>query len=473
MTASQSAQPHPDVANHPHYFYRKECPDKPLRPAPTSSATYNAMYTDYRSMLLTPAGYGLKTSAAAFAPFSEHIDRWNDAEWEGDLIGDKLADWMKSLPEGEGRALFEQALERGIDSIEQPPQAMCDFFEQVDATPQHFDMASVQRGADLLARLSPPMHYLANTSLIWVSSTVGPVSRMVGATGRFFDVENSLSRFVETSSYVVGDVSSADVFQRFSRSTKTGVRVRLMHSLIRRQVVTVGDKDIMDYENRGHPMSMRVSMTGGMMFSLFCLWFDASLGGRYSRPDYEDCTELARCISYVNGVDLELLPENLDECCLYIDHALSMCEGITPFTEELNKAFYAGIPKLVADRQGSLLLQKLTPISQAFLTGINQWGYGQAIFRQMPGMPKPARWPLWLFTAISKLRPLLRTLDEAIPGYDQRCIKRMARNRAFSSHGFTYLVSKMLKRSDGQDTQLQYNSHDHSTAADLKTPHQP
>ena len=261
----QAKNINPEFANHPFNFYRQQNPEAAMRPAPAICAQYSDLYLEYRRMILKDTGYQLKESAEAFGAHAELINKWMDAEWEGDLIGDQLALWMRQQPNNQGRKLFEQALERGIDSIEDPAPELVSFFEQVDAVPELFDLEKAQRAADLLADLSPLMHYMANSSLIWVSSSVGPVSRMVGATGRFFDVENSLSRFVETSSYVVGDVSAADVFQRNSHCLKTGVRVRLMHSLIRNQVIKSPEKDIIDFAERGHPMSMHISANGGFM----------------------------------------------------------------------------------------------------------------------------------------------------------------------------------------------------------------
>jgi hypothetical protein len=461
------------LEQHPYNFYRCQSPDAPLRPAPNISARYNPIYTGYREMLFASTDYKIKRSAEEFKPHAELLDRWADAEWEGDYTGDTLATWMKSTPNNEGRALFNQALENGIASVTDAPQIMKEFFQQVDATPRLFDMEKVQKGADVLADLSPIMHYLANTSLMWTSTTLGPVSRMVGATGRFLDVANSLSRFVETSSYVVGDVSSADVFQRDSHSLKTGVNVRLMHSLIRNQVIKSTDEDVIDFENRGHPISMRIGANGGMMFSLYCIWYSASLGRKYSREDYENCAELARCISYINGIDYKWLPKDYDECCLYIDHSLAMCEGQTVYTEGLNKAFYSGIPQLLAERQSSKIMSKLmavtTPISQSFLLGINQWSYGEEIFEGMPGMPKRAAWPKYLFMLVKFMRPKVLTLDKMIPGYETRVIKRRVKHREFTNKKFVSLVAKLMKRSDSTEVKMTYDSHDHSSEKDLKS----
>jgi len=462
-----------ELTQHPYNFYRSQSPDRPLRPAPAISCEYNPIYTGYREMLFASTGYQIKRSAKEFEAYKLLLDKWSDGEWEGDYTSDALATWMRSTPNNEGRALFNKALEYGIESVDNPPTIMKDFFAQVDATPELFDMAKVQKGADVLADLSPIMHYLANTSLMWTSTTLGPVSRMVGATGRFLDVANSLSRFVETSSYVVGDVSSADVFQRFSHSLKTGVNVRLMHSLIRNQVIKSTDEDLINFADRGHPMSMRVGANGGMMFSLYCVWYSASLGRKYSREDYENCAELARCISYINGVDYHWLPKDYDECCLYIDHSLAMCEGQTPYTEGLNKAFYSGIPQLLAERQASPILAKLmtwtTPLTQDFLLGINQWSYGEAIFNDMPGMPKRAAWPKYLFNLITFIRPKILKLDQLIPGYETRVIKRRVKHREFTNKKFVSLVAKLMKRSDSNEVKMSYDAHDHSSEKDLKS----
>lgn len=462
-----SASINPEMAQHPNNFYRCQHPDKPLRPAPAISARYSATYEGYRRMMFADCDYQMKMSAAEFdACPATH--RWMDAEWEGDYTSDQLALWMRQQPNNQGRKLFEQALENGIDSVTDAPDIMKAFFAQVDAIPQLFDLEKAQKGADLLANMSPLMHYMANTSLIWVSSTMGPVSRMVGSTGRFFNVENSLSRFVETSSYVVGDVSSADVFQRNSQSFKTGVRVRLMHSLIRNQVIKSDNKDLIDFAERGHPMSDHIGANGGFMFTLYCLKFSASMGAKYSREDYENCCELARVISYINGTGIDVLPKDLDECYLYVDHSLAMCEGHTPFTEKLNQAFYFGIPDLIAKRQNSKLLALMNPLSRGFLNGINRWAYGNDIFRDMPGMPKQAFWAVPLFVLMREVRRGYLLLDKLMPLYEQRMTRRRQKHREFSNKKFVSFVAKLMKREGSDEVKMTYDGHDNSTTKDLK-----
>lgn len=74
-----------------------------------------------------------------------------------------------------------------------------------------------------------------------------------------------------------------------------------------------------------------------------------------------------------------------------------------------------------------------TPISQAFLLGINQWSYGDEIFEGMPGMPKRASWPRYVFILVKFIRPKVLALDEMIPGYENRVLKRRTKHRKFTS----------------------------------------
>ena len=459
---------------HPHDFARRHRPEAPLRPAPDSISNYTPLFEFYRHKMFSTTDYRPKLSAEAFAPQAELLARWNDREWEGDPLADEVVALFHRLPSGQGRRLFEQALEQGIESVDHPPEALSALFNQLAELPERFDMHKVQRGADNLADLSPLVHYLANTSMVWVSTNVGPVSRMVGATGRFFDIKKSLSRFVETTSYVLGDVSAVDAFQTGSQSLKNGTRVRIMHALVRAHAMNSDDLNVTDYARRGNPMSMRNSISGGITFALYPLWFDALLGGKISAQDYDDACELAGCIAYVNGVEYDVLPRGVMEYSLFFDSALAMHEGVTPFTRELNQAFYLGIPELLKVqsshgwRRQPLrgLLAGLGPL----LVGLNQWMYGVVMVRNMEGMPKLCGWSPYLFEVYARLRPVFDYLDGRWPGQDRRKVRRKLRNRRITAVGFNRLLANLLNRQTSVETRIDYRAHDQTQEADLCGP---
>lgn len=49
------------------------------------------------------------------------MDHLKHALLDGDPLADAVADWMHEAPRGEGRALLDRALERGIDHVPNAP----------------------------------------------------------------------------------------------------------------------------------------------------------------------------------------------------------------------------------------------------------------------------------------------------------------------------------------------------------------
>ncbi len=53
---------------------------------------------------------------------------------------------FERLGHQQGRALFEQALTQGIDTLEDPPQEFVDLFDHLDQLPAQFDLVAAERG---------------------------------------------------------------------------------------------------------------------------------------------------------------------------------------------------------------------------------------------------------------------------------------------------------------------------------------
>lgn len=73
----------------------------------------------------------------------------------GDRLADAVVEMYKDLPAGQGRKLVDQALEHGIDSIDNPPQALIALFEQVDDEPIWLDHDKLRLACDVSRRVGP------------------------------------------------------------------------------------------------------------------------------------------------------------------------------------------------------------------------------------------------------------------------------------------------------------------------------
>ena len=68
---------------------------------------------------------------APLAPSEQEWDRVLQALWEGDTEMDKVVDWMFESGPRQAKPLFDQALMQGIDSLENPPEVLKQFFGSI------------------------------------------------------------------------------------------------------------------------------------------------------------------------------------------------------------------------------------------------------------------------------------------------------------------------------------------------------
>lgn len=117
----------------------------------------------------------------------------------GDTLADAVVHMYKGLPAGEGRKLVDQALEHGIDSVENPPQALTALFNQIDHEPIWLDREKLRLACDVSHRVGLSGELvLRNLSLmgaIWAplrpSRWCSPGSWIAWRTGAWWKPENS------------------------------------------------------------------------------------------------------------------------------------------------------------------------------------------------------------------------------------------------------------------------------------------
>jgi len=450
---------------HPYHFYREENPDLPLRESPPINNHYQPIFSNIRKHMLTPMGYKIKESLEEFKPHSNRIAQWNDIIWQGDMLGDKLARMFKDLKPGQGRKLFEQVLEEGIESIKDPHPALVELSEHMNSIPKLFDMNKVKRGSEILSDTSLFSYYLAMFSQLGIGSNFGPVGRMVGASGRFFNVRKSVNRLVETIKYVVADMNSEDLFQAGSESLKDAYRVKLMHGLVRAHAMNSDDKEVYDFENRGNPINMRDSMGGAFVFGITPLAMDNALGGNRKAVEFECIAEIGNIIAYINGTDYELLPKSLDEHALFYDWMFGTYEGLGPYAEKLNQATYIDTPKAIEEGQNSWFAKQAVNLAGTILSSLMIWSYGKDLCEKAGGIDTSFKAQIGtiVFPIYKYGRKIFDALDSFLPGSEGRKLKRRAFHKKFHNE----IILDFIMKSLDQSVDLKFDGHDASTDKDM------
>ena len=106
---------------------------------------------------------GMKTPRRLFTrllgsdphPSAAQVDEIKRHIQMGDRLADAVVAMYKRLPAGQGRKLLDQALENGIHTLTEPPQALVDLFEQVDHEPIWLDRDKLKLACDVSRRVGP------------------------------------------------------------------------------------------------------------------------------------------------------------------------------------------------------------------------------------------------------------------------------------------------------------------------------
>lgn len=228
------------------------------------------------------------------------------------MMGDKVADAYAALiPEYGFRtlvAMLEDACENGVEAVTKAPPELVTFIRAMEATPDWVDMGMVERGARQeripLVTISPFAIRGAFIATFMNKYTALPMTM----TGTLSD-SKSARRVFETASFFTA-TAMPGAMQRFGNGFKAAAKVRLMHSMVRYNIMRTGKWDVSTY---GIPIPQVDQMPAGLI-GIFLLSFKLLAKGRttFTREERER-VEMARYRCFLLGLPQELLGETPQE----------------------------------------------------------------------------------------------------------------------------------------------------------------
>mgnify|MGYP003669301229 CR=1 FL=1 len=228
------------------------------------------------------------------------------------MTGDRVADAYAALiPRLGFRALIsmlDDACEKGIDAVPDAPPELVTFIRAMEATPDWVDMAMVERGARQeripLATISPFVIRGAFIATFMNKYTALPMTM----TGTLSD-EKSAKRVFETASFFTA-TAMPGALQRFGSGFRAAAKVRLMHSMVRYNIMRSGKWDVATY---GIPIPQVDQMPAGLI-GIFLLSFKLLAKGRLTfTPAERERVEMARYRCFLLGLPQDLLGETPQE----------------------------------------------------------------------------------------------------------------------------------------------------------------
>lgn len=224
----------------------------------------------------------------------------------GDPLSDNLVVAMRRLPKGEGRRQFDQAVEHGIETVEDPLPELVEFMEEMDKVPYWVDPRKIATAQKLMARI--PMRTLTMLTIpgfvmTYASSQTNQVLIRTGGLD-----EGATSRIAETLAWLVACTQPGGM-ERFGDGFKSSARVRLVHAYVRS---AMNGLEEWDYDKWDYPVNQAQQALTLLPFNVLPPSLLA-LGHVLTPSEWTAVMHLLRYMSHVVGVRSELQIDNFSD----------------------------------------------------------------------------------------------------------------------------------------------------------------
>lgn len=322
-------------------FNRRDHTDRPLRPIPPGRDHFAAQWRQMREIIFGP-----------WIDIDKEVEpnditrMRDDYFWQRDEHMTGVVDAFERLGHEKGRAMFEQALTQGIETVQDPPQELVDLFEHLDQLPSQFDLVAAERGRMLAMSATISATTIIRGWALYETAMTGDISAATGATGRFAD--DGPRRFIETAR-VFAEFTLPDIFDRHSEAFQDVVRVRLMHALASRGLRRKWGDEL--YLKFGEPIPV-TSLLGFGSGLLLSRLIDHAFGRKLTPAQLEDLAEYSSFSGRLWGAPERLHSPNGIELIKSLNYVLARGGNPSPWRAELVDAV-AG-PKHLETLTGTL-----------------------------------------------------------------------------------------------------------------------
>lgn len=236
------------------------------------------------------------------APSEQEWQQVTDALWQGDEAMDKVIAWMFENGPGPRKKQFDQALERGIESVQNAPPELVEFFQQVDSDPDWLDRELLEEGIRA-SHLSGNVAFyvLRDMALMGGYAYFNSLNQTLALTGAL-SKQTSL-RLGETGKWL-NDVTEPGGLDRHGIGFVTTVRVRMVHALVRRNL---NGKAQWQHEKWGLPINQMDMLATYLAFGPVTLTGVRLFGVPITPGQSKAVMHMWRYIGWLLGVDEQWL----------------------------------------------------------------------------------------------------------------------------------------------------------------------
>ncbi|MEE2602556.1 MAG: oxygenase MpaB family protein [Pseudomonadota bacterium] len=222
----------------------------------------------------------------------------------GDTVADAYAALMSEYSFRDLISMLKKACDEGLDAIPDAPQELVDFITAMETTPDWVDMELVREGARLsrnqMANLAP---YVIRGA--FVATFMNKYSGLPMAITGTLASDSVNRRINETASFFT-TATLPGALERFGPGFKAAAMVRLMHSMVRFNILKRVKK--WDPAIYGIPIPQVDQMPAGTMPAYLAAFKAMRKGRKHFTRNERAIVELSRYQCFLLGLPEELLP---------------------------------------------------------------------------------------------------------------------------------------------------------------------
>ncbi|RLB56930.1 MAG: DUF2236 domain-containing protein [Deltaproteobacteria bacterium] len=242
------------------------------------------------------------------APPEEVVRTFASMYYDADPLAEAFVDevYLGRSPD-EGRALLDQAITSGVDSIEDPPASLVELFADIEEDPDWVDHRLVDLGARVFRRYGTSVFRFAGTITLaaYAENSVAKPLILSGA----YTGASTRNRFAETAAFWI-DVSEPGGMSPGEPGRAAALRVRIMHVFVRRRLLAHPEWDL---EAWGVPISQAdalLTLMGGSAAPGLAM---QAMGYRPTGEEIRAMMHFWRYIGHIMGVRPRWYPKDLRE----------------------------------------------------------------------------------------------------------------------------------------------------------------
>jgi ER-bound oxygenase mpaB/B'/Rubber oxygenase, catalytic domain len=241
-------------------------------------------------------------------PSDDHILDFAHAYYDADPVAEAFVkDAYVDGNSSHGRAMLDQALAHGVESVPDAPASMVRLFAEFEKDPPWVDHDLVERGAFLFRRFGPAVFSLNGVATL-LAYTENPIVQPLSMTGKYAG-DAALNRFMETARFWI-DVSDPGGTKPGAPGRATAMRVRIMHVFLRQRITRHPQWNLAAW---GKPISQAEAtitlLAGGFASGLAM----HKLGYRSTTADIQAMMHFWRYVGHLMGVQPRWHPADLRE----------------------------------------------------------------------------------------------------------------------------------------------------------------